>query len=62
MTVYMLEIHRASLCITAVRLELIDNPRHACTVRLTVLSLCVCVCACYLANSYAVNVQVQSKL
>ena len=41
------------------------NPRRACAARVTVLSLsvcvCVCECVCYLANSYAVNAQVQSK-
>ena len=40
------------------------NPRCACAARVTVLSLsvCVCECVCYLANSYAVNAQVQSKI
>ena len=44
------------------------NPRRACAARVTVLSLSVCVCVCvrvcvcYLANSYAVNAQVQSKI
>ena len=42
------------------------NPRRACAARVTVLSLsvcvCACVCVCYLANSYAVNAQVQSKI
>ena len=42
------------------------NPRRACAARVTVLSLCVCACVsecvCYLANSYADNVQVQSKI
>ena len=46
------------------------NPRRACAARVTVLSLsvcvcvcvCVCECVCYLANRYAVNAQVQSKI
>ena len=51
------------LCVVLVRFHLI-NPRRACAARVTVLSLCVCVCVCvcYLANSYAVNVRVQSKV
>ena len=46
--------------------SLLINPRRACAARVTVLSLSVCacvrVCVCYLANSYAVNAQVQSKI
>ena len=40
----------------------IINPRRACAARVAVLSLSVCECVCYLANSYAVNAQVQSKI
>ena len=45
-------------------IALLVNPRRACAARVTVLSLCACVseCVCYLSNSYAVNVQVQSKM
>ena len=42
--------------------QVVINPRRACAARVTVLSLSVCVCVCYLANSYAVNAQVQSKI
>ena len=38
------------------------NPRRACAARVTVLSLSVRERVCYLANSYAVNVQVQSEI
>ena len=52
-------LHWVSECI-------IINPRRACAARVTVLSLSVCAwvseCVCYLANSYADNVQVQSKI
>ena len=38
------------------------NPQRISAARVTVLSLSVYVCVCYLANSYAVNVHVQSKI
>ena len=50
------------LSVKTTNFHIVINPRRACTVRVTVLSVCVCVCVCHLANSNVINVWVQSKI